>query len=893
MNWWNKRECGRVQRHLSAARDTQWSDFDAAIQAHLAQCPDCRRFEERQRRQGNIVHTLGHTGDTPPPGSLTARALAAFAVEQQAEQERRGAFPVRPVLSGGALALSAAVIAGFYLMSGTNERTPTMGKVAAIPTDSIPTASPTPAIAPTTRPGKLPLLSSNTSGSPAPSLSSPGGVRVPPLPRYSPAPTIRIPNPVRVAEDHTPEVGIRPAHSKSRPVDDMNFLNRDSLAFTRAAVYFKPSEIDRMKAEIDRTIKMGDGDFVEVPFPLIASTDRRAVASAMAVYQQEKEIVDARLQKRVTLGVKRTSFGDLCEQLAKETGIEIVAAKAVADDKVTIFCKDRPVRDIMRAVSSLFGFTWDRTGAEGAYRYRLNQSLRNQLLEEELRNKDRNEALLALDREMERAKNYLNLSPEEIRQLAETASPDDKKFLESLAGPGYGPAKLYHSLSPDQLNALRNGETLRFGPSQTGLPNGPASVVGAGAPGTMPLPPELSTSIMQAISPMARVSGDGNIFMGQNAKGRPGVPPGEFPGAQARAQLSLYASELGQMQLMGASGFEVGSADNISSALMGTNLATGMSPSAKNPKNADANSGMANKPGMGNKVSLTPTPMELTFAGEKMKRITTAELLEAIHRTTGKDVIGDYYTKLYSPTDFEIKDKTLFEALCRLSDTVRYRWNTEDNWLTFRNSAYFNERPKEVPNRLLERWAMARKSSGNVLSADTLLEMAGSLSDIQLDGSAMGEGARVLYNLEEWSLIQPGNLRPGWRFIATMNPNQRKAVFGEQGIGFAQLTLPQQSFFARAALGEGGMATATPEMLSGATFQVFYGPEKDAPKTGGIRSDNASNAEKPTVRFTSRYSLDGNERTVRVLGPNSTSVSREDNRGAGGPPQQKRPGAPE
>jgi hypothetical protein len=890
MNWWNKRECSRVQRRLSAARDAQWSDFDAAIQAHLAQCPDCRRFEERLRRQGGIVHTIGHTGDTPPPGSLTARALAAFAVEQQAERERRSAFPAGLAWSGGALALSAAVIAGFYLMSGTKEQASSGGRIAAVPT-ATPVPTPSPAIAPTVRTGDTPVLASDTPGSRAPVVAAPGGFRFTPMPRYSPAPTVRMPDPVRVAVNP----GIRPAVSRSQPVDDLKFLNRDNMAFTRAAWYFKPSEIDQLKAEMDRNIKKGDGDFVEVPFPLIASTDRRAVASAMAVYQQEKEIVDARLQKRVALGVKRTSFGDLCDQLAKETGIEIVAAKAVADDKVTIFCKDRPVRDIMRAVSSLFGFTWDRSGTEGAYRYRLNQSLRNQLLEEELRNKDRNEALLALDREMERAKNYLNMSPEEIRQLAETASPDDKKFLESLAGSGYGPAKLYHSLSPDQLNALRNGQTLRFGPTETGLPSGPASVVGAGAPGTVSLPPELSSSIMQALAPMARVNGD-SIYLGQSAKGRPGLPPGEVPGAQARAQLSLYASELGQMQLMGASGFEVGSPGNVSSALLGTNLATGMSPSAKNPKNAEANNGMANKPGMGNKVSLAPTPLELTVGEEKTKRITTAELLEAIHRTTGKDVIGDYYTKLYSPADFEIKDKTLFETLCRLSDTARYRWNAEDDWLTFRNSAYFNERPKEVPNRLLERWAMARKAGGGTLSTDMLLEMAGSLSDTQLDGSAMSEGARVLYGLEEWSLVQPGNLRPGWRFVATMNPNQRKAVFGEQGIGFAQLTLPQQTLFARAALGENGMATATPEMLAGATFRVFCGPEKDLPRTGTVGPDEPTKSEKLTVRFTSRYSPDGRERTVRVLGPNSTSVSREDNQGPGGPggpPQQKRTGAPE
>src|SRR5205823_6039772 len=104
---------------------------------------------------------------------------------------------------------------------------------------------------------------------------------------------------------------------------------------------------------------------------------------------------------------------DLCEHLRAETGVNVLAAPSVADEKVTIFCKKMPLRDVMRQLSRPFGYNWLRSGAAGGYRYELQQDLRSQLLEEELRSRDRNAALLALDREMERYRPYLVLSPEE------------------------------------------------------------------------------------------------------------------------------------------------------------------------------------------------------------------------------------------------------------------------------------------------------------------------------------------------------------------------------------------------------------------------------------------------------------------------------------------------
>jgi hypothetical protein len=185
-------------------------------------------------------------------------------------------------------------------------------------------------------------------------------------------------------------------------------------------------------------------------------------AAAVAAYQRQVAIVDARLQRKVNLAVKATAFSELCRQLEQETGIAFSARRGVGDDKITLFCKDRPLRDIMRQITQVFNFTWARSGEEGAYKYELTQDLRSQLLEEELRNRDRDAALLALDGQMERYRKYADLSPEEAREKAASATGEEREILEAIGTRGWGAAQLYAGLGPEQLAALRAGERLAF-----------------------------------------------------------------------------------------------------------------------------------------------------------------------------------------------------------------------------------------------------------------------------------------------------------------------------------------------------------------------------------------------------------------------------------------------
>src|SRR5947208_3516807 len=104
----------------------------------------------------------------------------------------------------------------------------------------------------------------------------------------------------------------------------------------------------------------------------------------------------------------------------------------------------------------------------------LIQDLRSELLEEELRNRDRNAALLVLEKEIERYRPYLGLSPDEALAKAKTAPPADKELLKKLAGPGWGVIHMYFQLSAQQSAALRAGQAVVFSshpePAQQLLP---------------------------------------------------------------------------------------------------------------------------------------------------------------------------------------------------------------------------------------------------------------------------------------------------------------------------------------------------------------------------------------------------------------------------------------
>jgi RNA polymerase sigma-70 factor (ECF subfamily) len=529
-------------------------------------------------------------------------------------------------------------------------------------------------------------------------------------------------------------------------------------------------------------------------------------AAGLMLPQAEKEVIDGRLTRKVTLAFKGTALSDLCEHLRTETGVYVSAGPSVADEKVTLFCKQMPLREVMRQLSRPFGYAWVRSRKEGGeYRYELVQDLRSQLLEEELRNRDRNAALLALDAEMQRYQKYLGLSPDEARARAQTASPEEKKLLERYAGAGWPPAHLYFQLSSNDLNQLRAGKSLVYSAEQCQPWH------------DRPLPPELWRGTLQCQRRYI-VERDGRFDLPDVDKrdGSEGVLPTQIPAARAMARVSLEQSELGQFTFRGSAGCFISPSVQPSGSFYmfvgDENLAVGISPSVLNPRNEESNAKLSQDPSLRTPVTLEP---QASCAAEDGPRVTTADVLEAIHRATGRPIVADFYTRLHPLPEATVQNSPLFDAVNRLADRMHLRWQKEGEWLRFRSASYFHDRLKEVPNRLLTHWAASRQQHG-VLTLDDLIEIA-QLTDAQLDAASMAEGAELCYGLAEWKLPRDSGLREQLHYLAEFTPDQRREMQTRNGLAFTRMTVKQQQQFVTLS-----WATVSLEEFAGWTLRVQY-----------------------------------------------------------------------
>jgi hypothetical protein len=213
--------------------------------------------------------------------------------------------------------------------------------------------------------------------------------------------------------------------------------------------------------------------------------------------------------------------------------------------------------------------------------------------------------------------------------------------------------------------------------------------------------------------------------------------------------------------------------------------------------------------------------------------VTSADVLQALHRAAGLPIISDFYTHLYSPGDLAVHDQTLFDALTLVADSMHLRWTRDGDtggestrsagnrsWLQFRSASYYDDRLKEVPNRLLSRWAAARRQRGT-LSLDDLCEIV-QLPDAPLDAAGPADGARAYSGLAEWDLARNHHLRPHLRFLAELASAQRQEAASPAGLAFSRMSLPQQQRYIALGLRFDEQPLQSLEELAGAMMRVVY-----------------------------------------------------------------------
>lgn len=727
----------------------------ASLQAHLAGCAGCRlRLTELSAGRD----LLDQLDALPAPAGLAKRAL-----QQQPTPCFRAVNPA--LLFRGGLATASLALAAVL---GT----------AALHTFRVPARG---------VPDAAAIPHSQHSALTVPKPPSPA-------PRLPKRPTGPITGLHAAANARPAQSGTRafPGGLRHRPgtpppvVDDLRFLNGSQPGLM--AKWVTGNEQDpAVRALLHRLARVRvQDDFVRVPLPQLAAADPRLPAAGAAVrkYEEEAKVVDPRLYRKITLALKGNSLEEFCQAFEKETGVQVRPARGVADEKLTVFVEDTPARDVMRAVARLFGYFWSRSGAEGAYRYEVYQDLKSQLAEEEMRNRDLNAALLAVDMGMQEYAGLVDLTLDQLKARAATAVGKEKERLERLLHGGWGVVQAYRRLSPAEIAALRAGESLTFSTENA-------------APGRQ-LPPEWRSTLFAT-------SGTQELDL---RTGQP-VEVGDLPDARVVVDLRLKRSELGQMTLEGSAG-----AFSPSTGLGGgitRPLVVGQNPSVADPDNARANAALRDKPPFTRVVTLRPEPhcpnlkrwypFGTTFgsgapnegAMEAPKpHVASAEMWEEIHRRTGQPIIADYYSRQYDLQAVTLERGTLFEALCRAGDRMGARWHQDGNVILCRSTSYFWDKLKEVPNRLIRRWQADAAEGG--LPLRDLLEMA-SLSEAQLNSTLLAPVLRQCRDLEEWGVVGGAEnrpLRPYARFLAQLRADQLSQALSPAGLLLAGLTPDQQ-----------------------------------------------------------------------------------------------------
>jgi hypothetical protein len=159
--------------------------------------------------------------------------------------------------------------------------------------------------------------------------------------------------------------------------------------------------------------------------------------------------------KKVKVTCPGLAVGELLEQLSAKTGAKLLADKAIADDKVVLFCPARPLKDTLNDLAALFHDGWRHIRTvDGEDRYILSRTRQATEYEQSLSRATYAHLIAKLD--------------EQVKALAETPEqlakrPEEDPIRKSLADPGNRAATVvYAALSPDQRAALFDRRVLNF-----------------------------------------------------------------------------------------------------------------------------------------------------------------------------------------------------------------------------------------------------------------------------------------------------------------------------------------------------------------------------------------------------------------------------------------------
>lgn len=140
---------------------------------------------------------------------------------------------------------------------------------------------------------------------------------------------------------------------------------------------------------------------------------------------------DPELDAPVTLAVKGEALTDVLKMLQGQTGVRLQAGRDVADQKVTIFVDDKPLRKVMEGLSLLLEYHWTYKDFSSGRVYEIWEDEKTRLKREDWYTKALAKARERTDADLKYLSELSTLTSEQLAQLQDQ--------LSAKAGQGTGP----------------------------------------------------------------------------------------------------------------------------------------------------------------------------------------------------------------------------------------------------------------------------------------------------------------------------------------------------------------------------------------------------------------------------------------------------------------------
>lgn len=505
-------------------------------------------------------------------------------------------------------------------------------------------------------------------------------------------------------------------------------------------------------------------------------TDSTAAGKALTADDLRK---DARLQKEVTLHLPNALIDEVLQELSKQTGIAFTIDPALAEEKATLFVKNKPAWQVLEKLTTLLDIRCEKDG-EGYHLSPDPKAIQQEraTLEWERSALRRNAERMLREWAGVTSEDYLVLRAkaqaieEELARLRREKPPGWQDLSSEMVKRNYLVREgglfyrylagwLYQRLPQTVWQRLWNGEPLWFS-----IPE---------EPGALPLPADA-------------------LRWATTEEPNPQMVRFTLRLDRERQMLFCYLKTHPVRDLFTHVYFD----HIVPEPSVNAPLRVRWERWDNMPESLEGN------PKWNKQIPVSTTPA-------LWGRSTPTDWLLRLAQSGGINVIADAF-RLSLPESVLKPGKTLLECL----DNALWHGGyvrVEDDWLLFRHPDYWRLKRSELPERLVR--AMERKAREEGLSLEDYAALAHYLTPERTARLEEGYAAR-------FDITPLREAAPALRFWASLTADQKKAALQRQPLPYVSLTPAQQKLFREAMLAK---LYEEPKMI---LFDALNNPEAQA-----------------------------------------------------------------